>query len=294
MRIGNSYCLPISVFLIIFAMMLVASAAGRQSSAFEFDPDYPIGTPPIQGGTGYVSETATGWHNAQDWNEYNSDYNGYHPGEDWNYGTGTDDVGKPVYAIAGGIVADTRENVFKSGGYGGGIVIEHTLPTGEKIYSVYIHIDISSGLKKGDFVGQGDRIGTIADTTSVPSHLHFEIRNKSVDPNDWYPNDNGLGYYASEEDLRKDGLIDPSDFIDYHRSTTTAPKYKADPEKARQEWATASWINANGGPGQACSVDVDGTPFSSSGSSSSEDSGSVDNIVNIEVSPHDPPDLPCI
>src|SRR5690606_9264873 len=80
----------------------------------------------------------------------------------------------------------------------------------------------------------------------------------------------------------------------WQRMSAAVPitNYKADPEKARQEWATASWINANGGPDQACSVDVDGMPFSSSGSSSSEDSGSVDNNVNIEVSPHDPPDLP--
>ncbi len=221
MQIIRSNWLPISAILIIVAMTLAASATDRQSSATDFDPDYPIGTPPILGGTGYVTETYTGWHNAQDWRTYNTDYSGYHPGEDWNYGTGTADVGKPVYAIAAGTVVDTRDALFNDkSGYGSGIAIEHTLPSGEKIYSVYEHIDIASGLSIGDPVWQGDRIGCIADTSKLSPHLHFEIRTKQVDTEDWYPNDNGYGYYASEEKLRADGFtVDPSDFIDSHRST---------------------------------------------------------------------------
>jgi len=220
MEIIRSYWLPISAFLIIVAMTLAASATDRQSSANDFDPDYPVGTPPILGGTGYVTETSTDWHNAQDWSEYNTNYSGYHPGEDWNYGYGTDDVGEPVYAIAAGAVFDTRDALFNDkSGYGSGIAIEHTLPSGEKIYSVYEHIDITSGLNKGDPVWQSDRIGSIADTTKLSPHLHFEIRTKQVDIKDWYPNDNGYGYYASEEKLHADGFtVDPSDFIDSHRS----------------------------------------------------------------------------
>jgi hypothetical protein len=216
------HCLPISVFLIIVTMMLVASATGRQSSAFEFDPDYPVGTPPILGGTGYVTEErydGDNLYNVQDWQEYNSDAGGYHPGEDWNGdGGGSSDVGTPVYAIAGGTVVAIKDKVFTSGDYGSGIAIEHTLPNGGKIYSVYVHIDITSGLNVGDFVGQGDRVGTIANITSLPPHLHFEIRTKSVDPKDWYPNDNGIGYYATIKDLYADGFtVNPSVFIDSHR-----------------------------------------------------------------------------
>jgi hypothetical protein len=220
MEIIRSYWLPISAILIIVAMTLAATATDRQSSATDFDPDYPIGTPPILGGTGYVTETPTGWHNAQDWSEYNTDYSGYHPGEDWNYGYGTDDVGEPVYAISAGTVFDIRDALFNDkSGYGSGIAIEHTLPSGEKIYSVCEHIDITSGLSIGDPVWQGDRIGSIADTSKLSPHLHFEIRTKQMDTADWYPNDNGFGYYASEEKLHIDGFtVDPSDFIDSHRS----------------------------------------------------------------------------
>lgn len=221
MNIIGSHWLPISAFLIIVAMISIATATDRQSTATDFNPDYPIGTPTILGGTGYVIETATGWHNAQDWDEYNADYSGYHPGEDWNYGSGTDDVGEPVYAIATGTVFDIRTALFNGkDGYGSGIAIKHTMPNGEEIYSVYEHIDIMSGLSIGDSVWQGDKIGNIADTTKLSPHLHFEIRTTQMDQNDWYPNDNGYGYYSSEEKLHIDGFtVDPSDFIDSHRST---------------------------------------------------------------------------
>lgn len=190
-----------------------------QPSATGFDPEYPIGVPRILGGTGYVTETSTGWHNAQDWSEYNPDYSGYHPGEDWNYGSGTDDFGEPVYAIAAGTVFDTRDALFNDkSGYGSGIAIEHMLPNSERIYSLYEHIDITAGLSIGDSVSQADRIGSIADTSKLSPHLHFEIRTKQVDTDDWYPNDNGYGYYDSIESLYADGLtINPSDFIDSHR-----------------------------------------------------------------------------
>ena len=190
-----------------------------QPSATGFDLEYPIGVPRILGGTGYVTETSTGWHNAQDWSEYNPDYSGYHPGEDWNYGSGTDDIGEPVYAIAAGTVFDTRDALFNDkSGYGSGIAIEHMLPNSERIYSLYEHIDITAGLRIGDSVSQADRIGSIADTSKLSPHLHFEIRTKQVDTDDWYPNDNGYGYYDSIDSLYADGLtINPSDFIDSHR-----------------------------------------------------------------------------
>lgn len=190
-----------------------------QPSATGFDLEYPIGVPRILGGTGYVTETSTGWHNAQDWSEYNPDYSGYHPGEDWNYGSGTDDFGEPVYAIAAGTVFDTRDALFNDkSGYGSGIAIEHMLPNSERIYSLYEHIDITAGLSIGDSVSQADRIGSIADTSKLSPHLHFEIRTKQVDTDDWYPNDNGYGYYDSIDSLYADGLtINPSDFIDSHR-----------------------------------------------------------------------------
>jgi len=181
--------------------------------------DYPVGTPRAQGGPGYVTQTrddGDGWYNAQDWADYNSDYGGYHPGEDWNSEQGgSSDVGAPVYAIADGIVSAITTKVA-----GNGIAIRHTLPSGESIYSVYIHIDIQPDLNIGSEVHVGDRIGSIANIASsgMSPHLHFEIRTSPVIPQDWYPNDNGIGYYPSMGRLRSDGFtVDPSDFIDGHR-----------------------------------------------------------------------------
>jgi|GEM_PF-418889 len=180
--------------------------------------DYPVGTPRALGGTGYVTEEndSDGWYNAQDWRVYNEDYGGYHPGEDWNgEGGGSSDVGAPVYAAADGVVFATTSNVA-----GEGIAIEHTMPNGDPIYSVYIHIAIKSGLSVGSVVSQGEQIGTIADITSqgMSPHLHFEMRTEPVNPLDWYPNDLGNGYYETISLLEADGFtVDPSDFIDSHR-----------------------------------------------------------------------------
>jgi len=241
MEIIKNYCSLVSIFLMIVAMVLVASATDElgSSSAAKFHPDYPVGRPPIQGGTGYVTKTdSNGWHTSINYGEKCLDpectkarvHGLLHAGEDWNYKVGnaelTAESGKParVYSIAGGkIVAIFDKLVIKSN-YGSGIVIEHTLPSGEKKYSVYEHIDITSGLKKGDFVGQGDPIGTIRDISSsgLSPHLHFEIRNKWEDGQKLYPNAKTMGYYSSIDDLEADGLIDPSDFIDSHRSTQSS------------------------------------------------------------------------
>ena len=102
-------------------------------------------------------------------------------------------------------------------GYGSGIVIEHRLPGGQKIYSVYEHITTS--LSIGDPVYQGQTIGSVASITKLTPHLHFEIRT-TLNKKDWYPNDKGRGYYSSQEKIYADGFIDPSDFIDFHRGST--------------------------------------------------------------------------
>jgi len=202
----------IILVLITAQVMLIGQQALSAEVANAFD--YPVGTPRSQGGTGYVTQANDGdrWYNAQDWQVYNSDYGGYHPGEDWNDERGeSSDLSAPVYAIANGVVTAITSNVP-----GEGIAIKHTLPNDESIFSVYIHIAIKSGLSVGSSVIQGEQIGTIADITPLSSHLHFEIRTKME--SDWYPNDNGNGYYTSKETLYSNGFtVDPSNFIDDHR-----------------------------------------------------------------------------
>jgi len=185
--------------------------------------DYPVGQPRYLGGTGYVSEDTDGdgWYNAQDFGVWNTDFGGLHPGEDWNDERGENsDVGAPVFVVANGEVWSMKD----MGPLGEGLALKHTLPDGTEIYSVYVHIqvrdDIQQGLAMGlpVYVSRGEQIGTIADISPLSAHLHFEIRTAQVDPNDWYPHDNGNGYYPSEEALQADGFtVDPSSFIDAHR-----------------------------------------------------------------------------
>jgi PGF-pre-PGF domain-containing protein len=153
-----------------------------------------------------------GWYVAQGFGP-STLYNGlYHPGEDWNRDSGRDtDVGEKVYAVADGIVYDIKESVKE--GRGGGVVLCHTLPDGSNVYSVYVHITPNKDLKVGEKVNATTVVGEIAKLEGMYAHLHFEIRIKPVIKADWYPNDNGEGYYTSQEAIDKDGFIDPSEFI---------------------------------------------------------------------------------
>ncbi len=67
-------------------------------------------------------------------------------------------------------------------GYGNTIVIEHTI-NGEKVYTLYAHLNEPSTLKKGDRVSQGDCVGYVGVTgnTSGP-HLHFEVIKDQPNP----------------------------------------------------------------------------------------------------------------
>ncbi len=84
--------------------------------------------------------------------------------------------------------------------------------------------------KPGDIVRKGNVIGRLVHgryLAGMNSHLHFEIRDKSPNKYDLYPNDNGRGYYKSDEKLRKDGFISPSVFIaNYNKYAPLTPKLK--------------------------------------------------------------------
>ena len=172
---------------------------------------------------------------------------GLHPGEDWNYGSKGDDAGKPIYAIADGVVDKISKVYTDENKAGWQIIIKHKLPDSSYVYSVYMHLTSANKTngkivsKKSNFtirentrVDRGVVIARLAtDMTFFGEHLHFEIRNNNYSGS-LYPNDNGNGYYSDavgtkRESLtksqvlngfnlmRKDGILDPSDFIDDHR-----------------------------------------------------------------------------
>lgn len=139
------------------------------------------------------------WYNAQDFTE-NS-----HLGEDWNMNTGGNtDCGQPVYAVANGVITFARD---AGPGWGNVAIIEHTLPSGEKVESLYGHmLEI---LRTEGEVKKRDQIGKVGNANGrYPCHLHLEIRTSDCPM--W--NQPGPGYSNDRK-----GWVDPSNFIDGQR-----------------------------------------------------------------------------
>ncbi|GEM_PF-2389650 len=107
-----------------------------------------------------------------------------HLGEDFfvsGHHNDSEAAGKPVHAAASGIVRyATPANGF-TGGYGGVVIIEHHLPSGEYYTSVTGHLARPLAVSTGSEVSKGQVIGYVADDAndggSWKPHVHFGIRN---------------------------------------------------------------------------------------------------------------------
>ena len=104
----------------------------------------------------------------------------------------------PVFAVLPGVV---RYINFIPGNsdYGRYVVIEHT-GVAPAVYSLYAHLGaVQDGLRAGDFVGRGQRIGTMgrsSGTMSLPkaqAHLHFELGVRMSDNFQAWYDARGLG-----------------------------------------------------------------------------------------------------
>lgn len=96
-----------------------------------------------------------------------------HRGNDWGFKGGS--AGKPVYAVADGIVS----KVFWSDVLGNCVIVRNTH---DKIYVLVAHLEAASSLKKGDAVIGGETVlGKIGNTgsASAGAHLHAAA---STDP----------------------------------------------------------------------------------------------------------------
>ncbi|MGI8788695.1 MAG: M23 family metallopeptidase [Pyrinomonadaceae bacterium] len=140
------------------------------------------------------------WYNAQDFGENT------HLGEDWNKNSGgNSDCGEPVFAAANGTIV-YAENAGE--GWGNILIIEHDLPNGERVQTLYGHL--RKILKaSGETVKMREQIGEVGNADGrYLCHLHFELR--TPDCPMW--NEAGAGYSTERR-----GWLDPSDFIDAHR-----------------------------------------------------------------------------
>ena len=84
-------------------------------------------------------------------------------------------IGTPIRSVAKGVVLHAKG----FSGWGSTVVIEHTLPSGDKYISLYAHLSkFRKNLKAGDVIERGELIAQSGNSgTSLGPHLHLEIRN---------------------------------------------------------------------------------------------------------------------
>lgn len=135
-----------------------------------------------------------------------------HTGEDWGRLRGGTSEGQAVYAIAAGQVRYAVPLAW--GTEKGVIVVEHLLADGERLLSLYGHLDETESFPAaGHCVARGEPIGRIGDPVSGP-HLHFEIR--AI-----LPDEPGPGYVWG--DPAAQGWLSPTDIILRQRSRALPP-----------------------------------------------------------------------
>ncbi len=145
-----------------------------------------------------AKDTKDDWYNATNFGETN------HLGEDWNKNSGGNtDCGEPVYAIANGVITYAQD---AGTGWGNVVIIEHTLPDGKKVESLYGHLQ--EILKTSGEVKKREQIGKVGNANGkYLCHLHLEIRDETCPM--WHQVGGG---YSSE----RSGWVDASEFIDSH------------------------------------------------------------------------------
>lgn len=130
----------------------------------------------------------------------------YHMGVDAG---GELEAGEAVYAIADGVVKEVKERSQ----FGLVILIEHTLTSGNKIVSLYGHLDPNdSRVSAGQRVDVGEVIGTLGDSSvngGWPVHVHFGIH-KQPYSDTWI-------YYGH--------VTDPATGADWHNPETYIPNH---------------------------------------------------------------------
>lgn len=87
--------------------------------------------------------------------------------------------GTIIYSVQDGVVAIMKQ----LSGWGRTVVIEHTLPNGDKFISLYAHLSrFRKGLKVGTTVSKGEIVALSGNSgRSTGPHLHLEIRHASGD-----------------------------------------------------------------------------------------------------------------
>ena len=101
--------------------------------------------------------------------------NRLHAGVDISWGNDLEShraAGMTVYAAADGRVKCVEEKIRSWPGRV--VVLEHALPDGTNVYSLYGHLN-DPWVGEGQIVARGEALGSVLDQADL-SHLHFEVR----------------------------------------------------------------------------------------------------------------------
>lgn len=225
--------------VLVILLLLVAALSPNQAQSKPFlqmqlrSPqiadrfDFPLGAPD---GTDFTHYTwGGGWGNGYDMRNnaltggtcFGVDWSLlWHAGIDWFRAGATSTAGEPVTAVANGRVVERHASYNP----GETLVIEHTLPDGGLVYSMYGHL-ANVTVQENQEVQRGVFLGTVYPQTNIQnSHLHWEIRSMldagsagsqpCYDPNVFLP---GPGYTYPEHPGEL-GYYDPVAFITNHRA----------------------------------------------------------------------------
>jgi hypothetical protein len=117
-----------------------------------------------------------------------------------------DDSTEPVLAAADGVVRIAAvAGSDASHDFGNVVVLEHALPGGGRVSTVYAHLREAPAVERGDCVPRRARLGIMGRTGAAANvHLHFEVKSE---PRLGPP----YGYTAG--DPADQGYFDPKDFV---------------------------------------------------------------------------------
>jgi murein DD-endopeptidase MepM/ murein hydrolase activator NlpD len=137
----------------------------------------------------------------------------YHTGIDLQNGTAVS-PGEPVYAIAAGKVIAIEDPPPQRR-----ITIEHLLPNGDKVWSVYIHI-IDEKVKVGEIVDSETVIARLMNAAELErygkeyDHVHLEIMKKM--PSHFINFDQRKTFNCYSEQQVDDYFYNPEEFLKRH------------------------------------------------------------------------------
>lgn len=199
------------VFLVFALLMMVMGGSDEEGGTGEVcldvgNPSPTVSangaTPPSRTGAtpppgGEISEDDLGLPVPYDWVQsptsgFGPRWGSFHYGVDF---AGAGAEGKPIWAVADGVVTKVANN---PGGYGGWVIIKHEID-GQEVDSLYGHMWYPRGIyvEEGQEVKVGDHIADVGnDGGSTGAHLHFGVYpggyenggdSIAVDPMTWLP-----------------------------------------------------------------------------------------------------------